>query len=141
MYVCWAQRNRSALIRVPRYSPGREQATRVELRFPDPSCNPYLAFAVMLEAGLAGIAQKMQPPEPVSDDVFHWSEAERKAHGVDVLPSTLEEALDALEQDDVLRKALGEHVYEHYMRAKRAEWDEYRIHVSNWELERYLHAI
>ncbi len=141
VYVCWAQRNRSALIRVPRYSPGREQSARVELRFPDPSCNPYLAFAVMLEAGLDGIERGLQPPEPVSDDVFHWTEAERKAHGVDVLPGTLEEALKALEQDEVVQRALGEHVYEHYMRAKRAEWDEYRIHVSQWEIERYLHTL
>jgi glutamine synthetase len=138
VYVCWAQRNRSALIRVPRYSPGREQSTRVELRFPDPSTNPYLAFAVMLEAGLDGIENKLTPPDPVSDDVFHWSEEERVAHGVDVLPGTLEEALDELEKDSVLRTALGEHIYGAYARAKRAEWDEYRIHVTQWELERYL---
>lgn len=141
VYVCWAQRNRSALIRIPRHAPGREQAARVELRFPDPSCNPYLAFAVMLEAGLEGIEQGLEPPEPVSDDVFHWTQEQREANGVDVLPGTLEEALDELEQDDVLKRALGKHVYEHYMRAKRAEWDEYRIHVSEWELQRYLHTL
>jgi glutamine synthetase len=140
VYVCWAQRNRSALIRVPRYSPGRENATRVELRFPDPSCNPYLAFAVMLEAGLDGIEKGMEPPAPVSDDVFHWTPEERVAHGVDVLPGTLEEALDELAKDDVVRAALGEHIYTHYNRAKRAEWDEYRIHVSDWELNRYLYT-
>jgi glutamine synthetase len=139
VYVCWAQRNRSALVRVPRYSPGRENSTRVELRFPDPSCNPYLAFAVMLEAGLDGIEKRMEPPAPVSDDVFHWSEAERRAHGVDVLPGTLEEALNALEQDPLVCAALGDHIYSHYLRAKRDEWDEYRIHVSQWEIERYLY--
>ena len=138
VYVCWAQRNRSALIRVPRYSPGREQSTRVELRFPDPSCNPYLAFAVMLEAGLDGITNKMEPPAPVTDDVFHWSPGERRAQGVDVLPGTLEEALNELAEDDVLRNALGEHIYQAYDRAKRIEWDEYRIHVTSWELDRYL---
>jgi len=138
VYVCWSQRNRSALIRVPLFSPGRENATRVELRFPDPSCNPYLAFAVMLEAGLEGIEKKMVPPASVTDDVFHWTPAERDAHGVAVLPGTLEEALNETEKDPLVRAALGEHVYEHYMRAKRGEWDEYRIHVSNWELERYL---
>lgn len=138
VYVCWSQRNRSALVRVPLYSPGRESATRVELRFPDPSCNPYLAFAVMLEAGLDGIEKKMEPPAPVSDDVFHWTPEERIAHGVDVLPGTLEEALNELAKDDVVRCALGDHIYNHYDRAKRAEWDEYRIHVTDWELERYL---
>lgn len=141
VYVCWAQRNRSALVRVPRYSPGREQSTRVELRFPDPSCNPYLAFAVMLEAGLDGVEKGMEPPAPVSDDVFHWTKAEREANGVDVLPGTLEESLDELAADSVLRAALGEHIYEAYDRAKRAEWDDYRIHVSQWEIDRYLGTI
>ncbi|HEX3049087.1 MAG TPA: glutamine synthetase family protein [Aggregatilineaceae bacterium] len=141
VYVCWAQRNRSALIRVPRYSPGRENGTRVELRFPDPSCNPYLAFAVMLEAGLDGITRGLTPPEPVTDDVFHWSTEEREARGVDVLPGTLEEALNELAKDDLVKKALGEHIYNAYEPAKRAEWDEYRIHVSEWERERYLTSI
>jgi glutamine synthetase len=141
VYVCWAQRNRSALIRVPRYSPGRESGTRVELRFPDPSCNPYLAFAVMLEAGLDGIEKGMEPPEPVSDDVFHWTKEEREAHAVDVLPGTLEEALNELARNEVARAALGDHIYSAYDRAKRQEWDEYRIHVSDWELDRYLHTL
>lgn len=141
VYVCWAQRNRSALIRVPRYSPGREQSTRVELRFPDPSTCPYLAFAVMLEAGLDGIEKGLEPPPPVTDDVFHWTTAEREAHGVDVLPGTLEESLDALADNTVIRKALGEHIYTAYDRAKRAEWDEYRIHVTQWEIDRYLHTL
>jgi glutamine synthetase len=140
VYVCWAQRNRSALVRVPRYSPGRENATRVELRFPDPSCNPYLALAAMLEAGLDGIERGLEPPAPVSDDVFHWTPEERKARGVDVLPGTLEEALDELGKDNVVCNALGEHIYTAYERAKRAEWDEYRIRVTNWELERYLYT-
>ena len=140
VYVCWAQRNRSALVRVPRYSPGRESATRVELRFPDPSCNPYLAFAAMIEAGLDGIEKGMQPPAPVTDDVFHWSPEERAVHGVDVLPGTLEEALDELAKDRLVCNALGEHIYTAYNRAKRAEWDDYRIHVTEWEVERYLYT-
>ncbi|MBN1564193.1 MAG: glutamine synthetase [Anaerolineae bacterium] len=141
VYVCWAQRNRSALVRVPRYSPGRENSTRVELRFPDPSCNPYLAFAVMLEAGLDGVKNKLTPPPSVSDDVFHWTDEQRVANGVDVLPGSLSESLDELANDDLLIAALGEHIYEAYDRAKRAEWDEYRIHVSQWELDRYLTTI
>jgi glutamine synthetase len=138
VYVCWAQRNRSALIRVPRVSPGGEKATRVELRFPDPSCNPYLAFAVMLEAGLAGIEEKLEAPPAISDDVYHWTRAQREENKVDVLPGTLEEALDELGDDEVLRAALGEHIYEVYDRAKRLEWDDYRIRVTEWELDRYL---
>jgi glutamine synthetase len=138
VYICWAQRNRSALIRVPRYTPGREKSVRVELRFPDPSANPYLAFAAMLEAGLDGIAKKMTPPPPVNEDVFEWTSAEREARGVGVLPSTLEEAMNELAADEVVRGALGNHIYEAYDRAKRAEWEQYRLHVSQWELERYL---
>jgi glutamine synthetase len=138
VYVCWAQRNRSALIRVPRFTPGREGAVRVELRFPDPSCNPYLALACMLEAGLDGIEKGMEPPAPVTDDVFHWTPEERIARGVATLPGTLEESLNILCDDAVVRGALGEHIYTAYERAKRAEWDEYRIHVSPWEVERYL---
>jgi glutamine synthetase len=141
VYVCWAQRNRSALIRIPRYSPGRESGTRAELRFPDPSCNPYLAFAVMLEAGLDGIERKLEPPASVSDDVYHWSAEDRAAKGVITLPSTLEEALDELAEDDVLKAALGEHIYDAYDRAKRAEWEDYRIRVTQWELERYLTTV
>lgn len=138
VYICWAQRNRSALIRVPRYSPGRESSTRVELRFPDPSANPYLAFAAMLEAGLDGITNKLAVPDPVNEDVFAWSKEEREARGVGVLPSTLDEALDALAEDTVIQEALGGHIYPVYNRAKRAEWEEYRLRVTNWELERYL---
>jgi glutamine synthetase len=138
VYICWAQRNRSALIRVPRYTPGREKSVRVELRFPDPSANPYLAFAAMLAAGLDGISRQLTPPTPVNEDVFEWSQSEREAHGVGVLPYTLEEAMNELAADEVVNGALGTHIYEAYDRAKRAEWEAYRLHVSNWELERYL---
>ncbi len=141
VYVCWAQRNRSALVRVPRYTPGREKSTRIELRFPDPSANPYLAFATMLEAGLDGIAKKMKAPAAINEDVFEWTPEEREAHGVSVLPGTLREALDALKDNDVIRGALGDHLYDAYYRARAAEWDAYRIRVSNWEIERYLETV
>ena len=141
VYICWAQINRSALIRVPRYSPGREQSTRVELRCPDPSCNPYLAFAAMLEAGLDGIREQKSPPEPVSDDVYEYTPDKLVALGIDTLPGTLGQALAELAQDEVVRGALGEHVYDVFQRAKTAEWDEYRIQVSEWERRRYLEIL
>ncbi len=139
VYVCWAQINRSALIRIPRYTPGNDQATRIELRFPDPSCNPYLAFASILAAGLDGVENKLAAPPNVNDvDVYHFTPEELKARGITTLPGTLEEALQALERDDVIRAALGEKLYEDYVRVKGDEWDDYRIRVSQWELERYL---
>jgi glutamine synthetase len=139
VYVCWAQINRSALIRIPRYTPGNEQATRIELRFPDPSCNPYLAFASILAAGLDGIERKLAAPPNVNNvDVYHFSADELKARGIATLPGTLEEALQELEKDDVIRGTLGEKLYEDYLRVKMDEWDNYRIRVSQWELERYL---
>ena len=139
VYVCWAQINRSALIRIPRYTPGNEQATRIELRFPDPSCNPYLAFASILAAGLDGIERKLAAPPNVNNvDVYHFTPDELKARGIATLPGTLEEALQELEKDDVIRGTLGEKLYEDYLRVKMDEWDNYRIRVSQWELERYL---
>ncbi len=141
VYVCWAQINRSALIRVPRYSPGREQSTRVELRCPDPGCNPYLAFAAMLEAGLDGIRNELAAPDPVSDDVYLYSAEELANKGIAVLPGTLGEALEILAEDSVIRDALGEHVYDVFHRAKSAEWDEYRLQVSSWERDRYLEIL
>lgn len=138
VYVCWAQHNRSALVRVPRYTPGREQSTRLEARFPDPSANPYLTFATMLAAGLDGIEKGMTAPPPVTDDVYEWGSDELNAFGIEVLPGTLRSALDALSEDAVIQAALGDHIYQMYIRAKREEWEAYRTHVSNWELERYL---
>ncbi len=136
--VAWGQRNRSALIRVPRYTPGREKAVRVEIRCPDPSANPYLAFAVLLAAGLDGIEKKMTAPEPVEDDIFEMGPEEIERRGIGSVAGSLKEALDALEQDAVVREALGEFTYEKFIAAKTAEWDSYRIAVSEWELERYL---
>ncbi len=141
VYICWAQTNRSAMIRIPRSAPGREESARAELRCPDPSCNPYLAFAVMLEAGLDGIRNQLTPPAPVSDDVYEYSPAELTEHGIDTLPGTLGDALEALAADPVIRAALGDHVYKVFHRAKSSEWDEYRIQVTEWERERYLDAL
>ena len=138
VYICWAQLNRSALIRVPAHGPQREGATRVELRCPDPSANPYLAFAAMLAAGLDGIERDLTPPPPVNEDVYDFDERDLRERAIGVLPGTLAEALDALEQDEVIQEALGPDITAAFMRAKRTEWDEYRIQVTNWELERYL---
>ncbi|MBD3236293.1 MAG: type I glutamate--ammonia ligase [Candidatus Eisenbacteria bacterium] len=141
VYICWAHINRSALIRVPQYSPGREQSMRVELRCPDPSANPYLAFAAMLAAGLDGIGRKLSAPDPVEEDVYDIDGPQLGARGIGALPGTLEEALAALQEDVVICEALGSHALEAFLRAKRAEWDDYRIQVTDWELERYLERI
>jgi len=141
VYVCWAQINRSALIRIPRVSPGREKSTRVELRCPDPSCNPYLAFAVMLAAGMDGVERKLTPPEPVNNlNIYEMTPEELATRKIDQLPGSLPEALDALEADSVLRDALGADIFEAFTRAKQAEWDLYRTHVTDWEVDTYLHV-
>jgi glutamine synthetase len=138
VHVTWARINRSALIRVPQTTRGRAEATRIELRCPDPSCNPYLAFAVMLAAGLDGIRRKLMPPRPVEENLYHFDDQMMAKYAVGTLPGTLKEALDELSTDEVIREALGEHVSEWFYAAKIAEWDEYRKRVSPWELERYL---
>jgi glutamine synthetase len=140
-YVCWAQINRSALIRIPRYSPGHTSSVRAELRCPDPSCNPYLAFAVMLAAGLDGIDKGLTPPPPVNEDVYDLTEDDLRERAIGVLPGTLSEALQELAADQVVRDALGDHVYQAFVRAKRAEWNDYRIRVTEWELARYLETL
>ena len=116
----------------------RGDATQVELRMPDPSCNPYLAFAVMLRAGLDGVEQRVDPGPPVNKNIFTMSHRERRHLRIDELPATLSEALDALEKDDLLRDTLGEHIFSNFLAAKREEWNEYLKHVSPWERERYL---
>lgn len=138
VYISWARINRSALIRVPRVSPGRLQSTRMELRFPDPSCNPYLAFAVMLAAGLDGIKRGLTPPDPTEEDLYHLSEALMQERGLQTLPGSLGEALEELQKDEVIQKALGPHIFERLLEAKTQEWDEYRLNVSQWEVDRYL---
>jgi glutamine synthetase len=135
MHVSWSLRNRSPLVRVPAR---RSSGTRVELRSPDPSANPYLALAAMLAAGLDGIEQRHEPREPVDGNIAELSHRERRRLRIDDLPHDLNEACDALERDDVLRDALGDHVTRHYLSAKRQEWREYGTQVSSWELERYL---
>jgi glutamine synthetase len=137
VYVCWAQLNRSSLIRVPAH--GMEMsATRIELRCPDPSTNPYLAFAAMLAAGLDGIERDLTPPAPVNEDVYDFDQGDLDERAIGTLPGTLAEALDALERDEVIKEALGPQITDVFMRAKWAEWGEYRIQVTDWELERYL---
>ena len=136
VYVSWARINRSALIRVPKVS--QPASTRIELRCPDPSCNPYLAFAVMLRAGLDGVERELTPPEPAEEDLYSMDEARRRARHMEVLPGSLEEALHCLADDVVIQDALGPHVYEQFVEAKIQEWDEYRTRVTPWEVERYL---
>jgi glutamine synthetase len=139
VYVGWAQINRSALVRIPRYTRGRDKATRAELRFPDPSANPYLAFTVMLSAALDGIDHQLPCPEPLNNvNVYHLTPEERKAMNIDELPGSLAEAMRELDGDKVLQDALGEVIYEAFKRAKWAEIEEYRMKVTDWELDRYL---
>ena len=138
VYISWARINRSALIRIPMFSKGKNQSTRVELRCPDPTSNVYLAFAVMLKAGLDGIKNNLQAPPPVEEDVYHFDNARLAELEINTLPSTLKEAVDELRADSVVREALGEHTFERYVEAKIAEWDEFRLQVTPWELEKYL---
>jgi glutamine synthetase len=138
VYICWGQLNRSALIRIPLYLPGHGDSTRAELRCPDCLCNPYLAFATMLQAGLDGIRRGLTPPPPVEEDAYHLSDSRMKELDIVTLPASLGEAIIEIERDKVLQEALGEHAYEVFHRAKVAEWEEYRIHVTDWELRRYL---
>lgn len=138
VYISWARRNRSALVRVPLYKPGKAQATRAEFRCPDPACNPYLAFAVMLAAGLKGIEKGYRLPEPVEEDIFEMSAAEREKLGITSLPGSLDEAIAETEKSDLVREALGDHIFEKFVANKKIEADRYRIHVSRYELEEYL---
>lgn len=138
VYICWAQINRSALLRVPRYSPGREQATRVELRCPDPLANPYLAFSVMLAAGLDGIEKKLKCPEPTEENMYHLSDKEYEQLGIEMLPSSLKEAIDGLQDNKILMNALGSHLGHKFIQAKLDEWNELRLEVTPLELKKYL---
>ncbi len=138
VYIAWARRNRSSLVRVPMYKPGKEKATRVEFRCPDPACNPYLAFAVMLAAGLKGIEKGYELPPPVEEDIFEMSEAARKKHGIDSLPGNLLEAIQLTEKSELVKETLGDHIFQKFIENKKIEWDRYRTHVSQFELEKYL---
>jgi len=138
VYLSWARRNRSDLVRVPEYQPGRETATRVELRSPDPACNPYLAFGVMLAAGLEGVENEYETPQPVEENVYEMSEAERERRGIGMLPGSLWEAIQLTESSDMVRKALGDHVFDAFIKNKKIEWELYRAQVTDYELKRYL---
>jgi glutamine synthetase len=138
VYICWARRNRSALVRVPMYKPGKEEATRIEFRSPDPACNPYLAFAVMLAAGLDGIEQEYDLPAEASNNIYEMTEDERRSAGIESLPEDLYEAIEVAERSDLVRSALGDHVFEYLIRNKREEWNDYKAYVTPYELERYL---
>ncbi len=138
VYVSWARRNRSDLVRVPEYRPGREKATRIEFRSPDPACNPYLAFSVMLAAGLEGIEKGYQVPEPVEENVYEMSEDERARRGITVLPASLLEAIQITEKSELVRKALGDHVFNAFIQNKKIEWNQYRSQVTEYELKKYL---
>ncbi|MBA7471365.1 MAG: glutamine synthetase [Dehalococcoidia bacterium] len=138
VYLSWARRNRSDLIRIPEYRPGREKSTRIELRSPDPACNPYLAFSVMLAAGLEGIEKGYEVPEPIEENVYEMSEEERKKRGIDTLPASLQEAILLTEKSELVRKALGDHVFNAFIENKKIEWNQYRTQVTEYELKRYL---
>jgi glutamine synthetase len=138
VYVSWARQNRSDLIRIPEYRRGRENSTRIELRSPDPACNPYLAFSVILAAGLEGMEKEYEVPDPVEENVYEMTEEERLKRGIGILPASLVEAVMLAEQSELVRKALGTHVFDAFIKNKRIEWDNYRSHVTDYELRKYL---
>ncbi|NTW28604.1 MAG: glutamine synthetase [Coriobacteriia bacterium] len=141
VYIAWARRNRSALVRVPMYKPGKENATRIELRCPDPSANPYTAFACMLGAGLKGIEEKLELAAEATNNIFHMSQEELDAAGIYTLPGSLGEAIDLFEGSELMKEILGDHIHSFYVENKRAEYNEYRTQVTQWELDKYLSII
>ncbi|MBI2906407.1 MAG: glutamine synthetase [Chloroflexi bacterium] len=138
VYLSWALRNRSDLIRVPEYKPGKENATRIEYRSPDPACNPYFAFSVMLAAGLEGIEKQYEVPEPATENVYKMTEEERQKRGIGSLPASLWEAVQLTAKSELVRKALGDHVFYNFIENKKIEWDQYRTQVTEYEIKRYL---
>ncbi|MBN1226424.1 MAG: glutamine synthetase [Deltaproteobacteria bacterium] len=138
VYISWARRNRSAMVRVPMYKPGKELATRIEFRSPDPACNPYLAFAVMIAAGLKGIEENYTLPDPIEEDIYEMDEDARRRVGIVSLPGNLFEALQEVEKSQIVKDALGDHIFNKFLENKRIEWDRYRTHVSRYEIEKYL---
>jgi glutamine synthetase len=138
VHVCWGRHNRSALIRVPMYKPRKDQSTRIELRSPDPACNPYLAFSVMLAAGLKGIDEGYELPPEATDNIYEMSETERRSRGIARLPDDLNDALSEMERSELVAETLGEEVFEYLLRNKRSEWDAYKEYVSPYEIARYL---
>jgi glutamine synthetase len=140
-YVTWARRNRSAMVRVPMYKPGKEAATRIELRSPDPVANPYLAFAVMLGAGLKGVEEGLKVPPEATNNIFHMSAEELDAAGIKTLPGDLGEAIKLFEDSQLMKDVLGEHIHTFFVENKKAEWAEYTASVSQWELDKYLEVL
>ena len=137
-YVAWARNNRSALVRVPIRRVGKPESARIEYRAPDPACNPYLAFSLLLAAGMRGIAESYELPEETNVNLFDLNDAQRRDMGIEPLPRSLDEALDVMEQSDLVRKTLGDHIFEWFLRNKRREWSDYQSQVTPFELERYL---
>lgn len=138
VYVAWSRRNRSALVRVPLYYPGKEKATRCEFRACDPACNPYLTFAAMLHAGLDGIEKGYKVPKPMDTNLYHLTDTERKQRGIETLPDSLGHAIAIAEESELVKKVLGNHIFSRFIELKKKEWDDYRIQVSQYELEKYL---
>ena len=138
VYITWARRNRSDLVRVPEYKPGREKATRIEYRSPDPACNPYFAFSVMLAAGLEGIEKDYELPNPVEENVYEMCDDERAERGINTLPANLFEAIQIAEGSDLIKKTLGNHVFNAFVKNKKMEWDEYRTQVTEYEIKKFL---
>ncbi len=138
VYISWARRNRSTLVRVPMYKPGKALATRIEVRCPDPACNPYLAFSVMLAAGLKGIKEGYRLEDPTEEDIFDMSPEDRKEKNIRALPGSLVEAIEETEKSALVREALGDHIFEKFIENKKIEWDRFRTHVSQYEIEKYL---
>ncbi|MDP8297891.1 MAG: glutamine synthetase family protein [Candidatus Orphnella occulta] len=141
VYIAWSRRNRSALVRVPLYHPGQEKATRCEFRACDPACNPYLTFAAMLHAGLDGIEKGYKIPKPMEQNLYHLSDAERKEKGIETLPDSLGHAIAMTEESALVKKTLGEHIFSRFIEIKKKEWDDYRIQVSQYELDKYLSVL
>jgi len=138
VYLSWARRNRADLIRVPEYQPGKEKSTRIEFRSPDPACNPYLAFSAMLAAGLEGIEKEYPMPEPIEENVYEMKEEEREKRGIGSLPGSLWESIQLTEGSELVRKALGDHVFNAFIKNRRIEWEQYHVQVTDYELKRYL---
>jgi glutamine synthetase len=141
VYICWGSVNRSALIRIPRVSVGKWHAVRAELRCPDPSCNPYLAFAVMLKAGLDGINKEIKPPEPVEEDIYKFNDDKLSKLGIETLPGSLIDAVKEMKRDSIIREVLGDNTFQKYVNAKLKEWKDFITHVTNWEIENYLELL
>ena len=138
VYISWARRNRSTLVRVPTYKPGKETSTRIEFRCPDPACNPYLAFSVMLAAGLEGIKNKYELSDPIEENIFEMDPAKREKMGIETLPDSLYEAVKHMEKSKLMKETLGDHIFYKFIENKKIEWDRYRTHVSKYELDTFL---